>query len=79
MGEWEVPDPESIDEAVIRLPAETFNGTPHGEMRGAEDVEPIHFRSAGCGDCPADFRVGGEPLVEDFPFRGADFFRIIQS
>ncbi len=79
MGEWEVPDPESINEAVIRLQAETFNGTPHGEMSRAEDVEPIHFRSARRGDCPTDFRVSGEPLVEDFPFRWADFFRIIQS
>jgi hypothetical protein len=53
----------AVDQAEVRLHAQTLDRAAHGEEAGAENIMRLDFLDRGGSDGPPDFRVTAEKLA----------------
>jgi hypothetical protein len=68
----------AVDEAKMRLEAETLDGPAHGEKAGAENIMDFDFLGGGDADGPMNLGMIDEELVEVLPVFTQEHFRIVQ-
>lgn len=70
---------KSVDQCMGGFLRKFFYRAGHGQVRRAQNVQPVDFRDGSLGHRPKDSGGRGERLVEFFAFCRADFFRIGQA
>ncbi len=75
----EAADGKAVNQGVIRPRRQRVDGSGHGEVRGAENVELVDVRDGRLGRRPENVRVASQCGVKFFALGRGDFFGVGQS
>ena len=70
----DVPNRVTLDDGVV-TGAYPVEGTLHGQMRGAQDVQPLNLAGAGRANANPD-RLGADQFGQTFALRPTQHFRV---